>query len=579
MTNKSKYLGLILGLSISGFSINTAKAVNDPRELPVPSSSITEEAQSLLNQLKNIEARELKVEEINPKILALDELLKDTRDGLQQTDIDSTLIEPPKRPITKTDTRVVIGAEAEAEQDSSIAIGHLATANGPQATSATAIGHLAIANNHGSTALGLGSKATGRASSGIGAGAQATGKYATAVGFNTSATNEASFALGEYVGATAQGSMVIGRGYDTGVPNAGNRGQLSNNKEDSLAVGFNSDKATLFVGASEGKGTTGNVGIGTDTPRAKLDVRGDLLVETVSTNRVNAGTMLTTPKLISNEAIILDLESHNISSKNITSGTEKTDSLIVKQDADINILKAGAGSIVDLSAQEVKTDNLYSRLAQIKNIASDLIEAKELTTDEASINKARISELNVKQAKIKALTTNHLEAKESFTENFFVGTRQNSKVESAALVAYEKLDIEDVEDTPEISRKKSKIQYYERKAAAYYRYATRYAQYSWASRYKTIADKTTQRVQDLNLELQNLIKQQSNETKKIARVGVGLSDPQQTLHISGAMRLEPLASAPTNVGEGDMYVNKTGALCVYLNNHWNYVTGDGRCTE
>jgi len=40
-------------------------------------------------------------------------------------------------------------------------------------------------------------------------------------------------------------------------------------------------------------------------------------------------------------------------------------------------------------------------------------------------------------------------------------------------------------------------------------------------------------------------------------VGVGIAIPQQKIHISGAMRLEPQATAPANGALGDLYVNST----------------------
>ena len=50
---------------------------------------------------------------------------------------------------------------------------------------------------------------------------------------------------------------------------------LVNNIPNSLMIGFNSDKPTLYVGPSNGIGTTGNVGIGTSTTTAKIDIVSD----------------------------------------------------------------------------------------------------------------------------------------------------------------------------------------------------------------------------------------------------------------------------------------------------------------
>ncbi len=54
-------------------------------------------------------------------------------------------------------------------------------------------------------------------------------------------------------------------------------------------------------------------------------------------------------------------------------------------------------------------------------------------------------------------------------------------------------------------------------------------------------------------------------------VGVGIRAPQQKIHISGAMRLEPQASAPTNGALGDLYVNTDGKLYFHNGTAWKEV--------
>lgn len=80
-----------------------------------------------------------------------------------------------------------------------------------------------------------------------------------------------SIAIGQYVGndPAANNSITIGSGDITW-----SSGQLINTKPNSLMIGFNSTKPTLFISNSNGQNTTGNVGIGTDEPLHKLDVRG-----------------------------------------------------------------------------------------------------------------------------------------------------------------------------------------------------------------------------------------------------------------------------------------------------------------
>ena len=126
---------------------------------------------------------------------------------------------------------------------------------------------------------------------------------------------------------------------------------------------------------------------------------------------------------------------------------------------------------------------------------------------------------------------------------------------------------------------KKQIKYKEDLAKRYYGYAKRYARYSWSTIYTTYGDRFAKEAQNLRNELAYLIEKQGAGSKKVARVGIGVNEPQQTLHISGAMRLEPLEQAPKEASMGDIYVDQSGALCVYLNESWNYITGEGKCTE
>jgi len=54
-------------------------------------------------------------------------------------------------------------------------------------------------------------------------------------------------------------------------------------------------------------------------------------------------------------------------------------------------------------------------------------------------------------------------------------------------------------------------------------------------------------------------------------VGVGTNNPQQKIHISGAMRLEPQAAAPATAALGDLYVNTDGNLYFYDGANWRAV--------
>ena len=50
-----------------------------------------------------------------------------------------------------------------------------------------------------------------------------------------------------------------------------------------------------------------------------------------------------------------------------------------------------------------------------------------------------------------------------------------------------------------------------------------------------------------------------------------------SVSISKAMRLQPMDNPPANPLMGDIYVNISNALCVYMDGKWNKVTGTGTC--
>ncbi|MFH1319942.1 MAG: hypothetical protein ABII90_04725, partial [Bacteroidota bacterium] len=90
----------------------------------------------------------------------------------------------------------------------------------------------------------------------------ARGLFSTAIGFHAKTSPD------------AERSVIIGAGVP---PN----GSLVNDIPFSLMVGFNSDIPTLFVGPSDGTGTTGKVGFGTTDPQKALHIK--------TTHQINLG--------------------------------------------------------------------------------------------------------------------------------------------------------------------------------------------------------------------------------------------------------------------------------------------------
>ena len=149
---------------------------------------------------------------------------------------------------------------------------------------ASAIGSYNIASGTNSFAAGSSNEAKGEYSVAMPYMAKALGKRSLTFGFGSVTRGNGSVAIGIYdtTGADAFGSIAIGSYV---FPNAqhshvfgfGNiDSPLTNNIENSLMIGYNSNLPTLFVGPSEGTGKTGNIGIGNVVnPTAKLHVKAD----------------------------------------------------------------------------------------------------------------------------------------------------------------------------------------------------------------------------------------------------------------------------------------------------------------
>ena len=111
----------------------------------------------------------------------------------------------------------------------------------------------------------------GNYSATIGMSNQTLGANSFAVGQANRTAGSASIALGKFAWANATNAIVIGSGTDNNESKA-----LINNYSETLMIGFNSRRPTLFVGTSNGGVTTGRVGIGNMTsPLAKLHMLSD----------------------------------------------------------------------------------------------------------------------------------------------------------------------------------------------------------------------------------------------------------------------------------------------------------------
>lgn len=151
----------------------------------------------------------------------------------------------------------------------STAMGYNPAASGHYSTS---LGHVTIAAGNGSTALGYYAYAAGDNSTSMGSYTTANGFSSTAIGRVTTANGDGSTAMGNYTIANGYSALAIGIYNDTLVSSQSN---------------YSATTPLFIIGNGSGSTTRSNamvvqydgkVGIGTNTPKSKLDVEGGLTI-------------------------------------------------------------------------------------------------------------------------------------------------------------------------------------------------------------------------------------------------------------------------------------------------------------
>jgi len=118
------------------------------------------------------------------------------------------------------------------------------------------------------------------------------GANSMAIGMANKTIGAASFALGKFVWANATNAFVIGSGTDNTESKA-----LINNYSNTLMIGFNSRRSTIFVSSSNGGETTGKIGIGNViNPLAKIHLLADV--------NEDAGLILETQNKVAQKSFI-----------------------------------------------------------------------------------------------------------------------------------------------------------------------------------------------------------------------------------------------------------------------------------
>lgn len=162
---------------------------------------------------------------------------------------------------------IAIGRNANAVSEQNIAIGLGSGANG---SNTFALGTYAVASGDYGTAVGTNASANGKNASAFGHLANASGEESVSVGGGSRAEGLSAVALGPYAEATAVKSFSLG-------PNT----KASAENSFALGIGAVADVPnTVIIGEVQVPGgidvTPVNVGIGTKSPSARLDVNGDV---------------------------------------------------------------------------------------------------------------------------------------------------------------------------------------------------------------------------------------------------------------------------------------------------------------
>jgi hypothetical protein len=179
--------------------------------------------------------------------------------------------------VANGNSSVALGLGCTATGNTSFCAGETNQASG---ASSVAIGEDNVAAHNLTVAIGWGNDALSSTSHAYGSHNYSNGSGAMAFGYSNISNGTRSIAIGENTEASGNNSHVIGS-------SAGGFGDyLTNEINDSLIIGYNSNAPTFFVGPSSGGTTTGNVGIATTNPSAKLDVNGEITATSIGVGRL-----------------------------------------------------------------------------------------------------------------------------------------------------------------------------------------------------------------------------------------------------------------------------------------------------
>lgn len=142
----------------------------------------------------------------------------------------------------------------------------MGTGNDALGQKAVALGALSVASNDLSMAIGEACNSSGFAAITMGSNSASSGDHSIAMGVQADATEEKAIAIGTHVESSGLESIVLGSGVH-------NFAKLNNDIDNTMMVGFESEKPTLFVGESVASDMWGKVGVGETDPDGFLHVK------------------------------------------------------------------------------------------------------------------------------------------------------------------------------------------------------------------------------------------------------------------------------------------------------------------
>jgi len=359
--------------------------------------------------------------------------------------------------------------------------------------------------------------------------------------------------IGNGAEATVNGAIAIGHHF-------------KNDKANSLAVGFGTSKPSLEVNAASVNINT-KLDVAADIKAIKINAR-DINLRTGSASRFHTST-LSSSRIRASSARITRLDSAALTSSQIKATSTISDKL--------KTVEADLGNV---SADHISTGTLF--------VSGDLEVSGSVTTKVIAASEAGFGNVKANNLLLNSLpndpevknynsfvvgTYSHIEGGDSSIlgsgssiqgyHSVVLGDSNTVRANRSVVIGSSNLVVSSDaiaigSGLTNVAREKSIVLGYGEAALYIGDYAT------------------TTNVSDPLLPMAEFF------YKPDSRVGIGTLDPQRKLHIGDAMRLEPLNSPPENPAMGDIYMNKSGALCAYFSyedgeGYWEKIGGHGDC--